>query len=52
MSLRSKLARLLLLAVLEVGAVFGVPMSPQQIEDLMNVMHRTVIEMKQEQSDR
>lgn len=51
MSLRSRLARLLLLGVLEIGAVFGVPMSPQQIEELMNVMHRTEIVMKQEQSD-
>jgi hypothetical protein len=44
MSLRKTLARLLVFAVLEIGALAGVPMSPEEIEKLMNVMHRTKIE--------
>lgn len=43
MSFRKTLARLLIFAVLEIGALAGVPMSPEQIEKLMNVMHRTKI---------
>ena len=43
MSLRLRLAKILLFAVLEVGAVFGVPISPKQIEELLNLMNRTEI---------
>jgi hypothetical protein len=42
-SFRKTLARLLLFAVLEVGVLCGVPMSPEQIDKLMNVMHRTKV---------
>lgn len=44
MSLRSSLARVFLLAVLAAGAMFGVPMDPQKIRDLMELMHRTRVE--------
>ena len=44
LSCRRKLARLLLLAVLEVGAVMGVPMNPREIEDLLQLMNRTEIQ--------
>lgn len=43
MSFRKTLARLLLFAVIEVGAMCGVPMSAEEIERLMNVMHRTKV---------
>ena len=43
MSLRLRLAKLLLFAVLEAGAVFGVPISPRHIEELLNLMNRTEI---------
>jgi hypothetical protein len=43
MSLRKRLAKILLFAVLEVGALVGVPMSPRQIEELLNLMNRTEI---------
>ena len=40
MSLKKKLGKVLLFAFLQVGALGGVPMSPQQIEELMEVIHR------------
>jgi hypothetical protein len=43
MSLRKRVAKILLFAVLEVGALVGVPMSPRQIEELLNLMNRTEI---------
>ena len=43
MSLRKTLAKVLVFAVLQLGAVTGVPMTPEDIEKLMNVMHRTKI---------
>jgi ribosomal protein L19E len=43
MSVRKALARLLIFSVLEFGALCGVPMSPEQIEKVMNVMTRTKI---------
>jgi len=43
MSLKKLLGRVLLFAFLEVGALSGVPMSPQQIEELMEVMNRTQV---------
>lgn len=52
MSLKRTLARLLVFAVLEVGALCGVPMSPEQIEKLMNVMHRTKVEHVVKKDDR
>jgi hypothetical protein len=44
MSFRKRLAKVLEFAVLQFGALAGVPMSPEQIEKLMNVMHRTKME--------
>ncbi len=44
MFLRKTLAKVLVLATLEVGALMGVPMSAEEIEKLMNVMHQTKIE--------
>lgn len=44
MSLKKFLGKLFVFAVLELGALAGVPMSPEQIEKLMGVMHRTKIE--------
>lgn len=41
MSLRKSLGKILLFLVLEVGAIFGVAMTPRQIEELMNTLHRT-----------
>ena len=41
--MRRLLAKLLFFSVLEIGALCGVPMSPQQIERLMEVMNRTEI---------
>ena len=42
--MKNILARILVLAVLQLGALAGVPMRPDEIEKLMNVMHRTKIE--------
>ena len=41
MSLRKLLGKLFVLSVLNFGAVMGVPMSIEEIEKLMNIMHRT-----------
>ncbi len=41
--MRKLLAKLLVLFVLNVGATFGVPMDPEKIKRLMEVMHRTQI---------
>jgi len=43
MSFRKTLAKILVLAALQFGALAGVPMRPDEIEKLMNVMHRTKI---------
>jgi hypothetical protein len=40
MSLKKLLGKLFLFAVLEAGALAGVPMTPQKIEELMEVMNR------------
>lgn len=50
MSLKRILAKILLLAVLEAGAVLGVPMTPQKIAELMNVMNQTKVVRKQDHS--
>ncbi len=42
MSLKKLLGKLLLFGVLELGALSG-SMTPQQIEDLMNLMHRVEV---------
>ena len=41
---RKTLAKVLVFAVLHFGALAGVRMSPEEIEKLMNVMHRTKVE--------
>jgi hypothetical protein len=53
MSLKKSLARLLFLGVLQCGALAGVT-TPEEIEKLMNLMHRTKIEhvVKQDDPDR
>lgn len=43
MSLKNSLAKALVYAVLVFGAMGGVHMRPDEIEKLMNVMHRTKI---------
>jgi hypothetical protein len=40
MSLRRILGKLLIYGILEMGALAGVPMSPEQIEKIMQVMNR------------
>jgi len=37
-----RLAKIFFYLVLEVGALFGVHMRPEQIEELMNIHNRTV----------
>ena len=44
MSLKKTLALALVYGVLQFGALAGVPMDPEKIEKLMQVMHRTKIE--------
>jgi len=41
--MRKLLGKLLILAVLETGALCGVPMSPDKIQELMEVMNRVKI---------
>ena len=43
MSLGKSLAKLLVYAVLNFGALAGVPMDPEKIRELMQVMNRTKI---------
>lgn len=43
MSLKTRLAKILVYAVLEVGALCGVPMRPDQIETIMKLMDRAVV---------
>ena len=51
MSLRKLLGKAFILAILQFGALAGVPMTPEQIEKLMNVMHRTKIEFVIQKDD-
>ena len=51
MSFRKSLAKLLVFAVLQFGALAGVPMDPRKIEELMNVMHRTKVEFVVKKKD-
>ena len=44
MSLRKTLGKVLVFLVLEIGAICGVPMSPEQIKKIMDVMNRTRVE--------
>jgi hypothetical protein len=43
MSLKKLLGKVLLFAVLEAGALMGVPMNPKQIEEVMEVMNRVQV---------
>lgn len=43
MSLKKILSRVLLIGMLQVGVFAGVKMTPEDIEKIMNVMHRTKI---------
>ena len=40
MSLRRLLAQILVYAVLEIGAVSGVPITPEKIREIMQMMNR------------
>lgn len=44
MSLGKTLAKVLVFAILNLGALSGVPMDPEKIRQLMEVMNRTRIE--------
>ncbi|HEY0593817.1 MAG TPA: hypothetical protein VGF40_18740 [Thermoanaerobaculia bacterium] len=43
MSLKTRLAKIFVYAVLELGALCGVPMRPDQIEKIMRLMDRAVV---------
>ncbi len=43
MSLKKTLGKVLLFGMLQVGALAGVPMTPKQIEELMEVMNRVQV---------
>jgi len=42
-SLRQKLGRILLAALLQFGALAGAKMTPEEIEKVMNIHHRTKV---------
>jgi hypothetical protein len=51
-SLKKILGKLLLFGMLEIGALAGVPMTPEDIEKIMNVMHSTkVVQIKKNEDD-
>lgn len=41
--MKKLLGKILVLGMLEIGALAGVPMTPEAIERIMNVMHRTKV---------
>ena len=43
MSLRKFLGKVFVFAVLQMGVVAGAPVSPEEVEKLMNLMHRTKV---------
>lgn len=43
MSLKKTLGKLFVLSMLEFGALAGVPMTPEDIEKLMQIMNRTKV---------
>ena len=51
MARRGTLAKLLTLCMLNLGALMGMPMRPEDIEALMRTMHGTTIEHIQEEED-
>lgn len=42
-SLRKTLGKLFIFAFLELGALAGAPITPEQIEELLNLMNRTKV---------
>ncbi|HEU4888571.1 MAG TPA: hypothetical protein VFV49_11835 [Thermoanaerobaculia bacterium] len=44
MSVRSLLGKILVFTMLEIGVYSGVRITPQEIEKIMQVMHRTKVE--------
>ena len=44
MSIRRLLGRILVATVLEVGVLAGVRITPEEVEKIMQVMHRTKVE--------
>lgn len=52
MSLRKILGKLLMLVSLQLGALCGVAMTPEEIEKLMNVMNRVkIVKIVRSESD-
>lgn len=47
MSIKKQLARIFVCLMLETGAVFGVPISPREIENLMQMTSKPAIECVQ-----
>ena len=45
MSVKHKLRKILLIATLGVGSLMGVPMTPEQIEELLYLMNQPKIEV-------
>jgi hypothetical protein len=51
-SLKKILGNVLLIGLLQVGALSGVKMTPEDIEKIMNAMHRTqVVQIKKTEDD-
>ena len=51
MSLKKILGKVLLFGMLEVGALAGAPIRPEEIEKIMNVMHSTKVVQVQNNED-
>jgi|GEM_PF-2256352 len=51
MSFKKALARILVFAILQFGLMSGAPISPEEIEKITNMMHRTKIEHIVKQDD-
>ena len=53
MSVKHKLRKIMLIVTLGVGSLMGVPMTPEEIEDLLYRMSQTKIEVvvKEEKDD-
>ena len=43
MSLKNTLGKVLLFGMLQIGALAGVPMTPEKIEEIMEVMNRVQV---------
>jgi len=51
MSFKKTLARILVCAILQFGLMSGAPISPEEIEKVMNIMHRTKVQYILKQDD-